>query len=65
MKEFYFIAMMTVLIIVDIIQGAMLTALRNELEFVSRIVSTYMRQKAETISKNNAKSGDFEGKERR
>ena len=65
MKEFYFIAMITILIIVDIIQGAMLTALRNELEFVSRIVSAYMRQKAESISKNNVKSGDFEGKERR
>lgn len=65
MKEFYFVTIISALIIVDIIQGAMITSLHNELDFVSRIVSAYLRQKAETISKNNVKSGDFESKERR
>ena len=50
------------LLIIDIVQGAMITALHTELDFVSRICNTYMVSRSKSLVKIDGKSGDFESK---
>ena len=45
------------LLIIDIVQGAMITALHIELDFVSRICNTYMVSRSKSLVKTDVKSG--------
>ena len=60
--DFVLLLALAGLVIIDIVQGAMLTALHSELDYVARICNTYLTLKNKSLQKSNVKSGGSESK---